>query len=125
MSEEPPEVTVKTVPEEGSKEAIEEAVGIPEIQVRLHPVGFSLGGIEFELPGHANGLPFVPFDGYMAMLHKGERVVPANQNGSGGGSFSSNMYIESMYMNNGQDAEGLAAAMAAAMRREMYGYGSN
>jgi hypothetical protein len=29
-----------------------------------------------------------------------------------------------MYMNNGQDADGLAAAMAAAQRRTMNGYGS-
>lgn len=27
---------------------------------------------------HANGLPFVPFDDYIARLHKGEEVVPAN-----------------------------------------------
>ena len=70
---------------------------------------------------HANGLPFVPYDGYLAMLHKGERVVPARE---AGGSFSSNLYVESMYMNNGTDAEGLAAAMAAAQRRTMSGYGS-
>jgi hypothetical protein len=29
---------------------------------------------------HAQGLDYVPFDGYIAQLHKGERVVPANQN---------------------------------------------
>jgi hypothetical protein len=34
-----------------------------------------------ELDGsHAAGLAYVPFDGYVAELHKGERVVPANQN---------------------------------------------
>ena len=27
--------------------------------------------------------------------------------------YSSNLYVESMYMNNGMDAAGLAAAMAA------------
>lgn len=75
------------------------------------------------VPGHANGLPYVPFDGYAAILHKGERVVPANQNG-GSRSFSSNLYVESMYMNNGTDAEGLASAIAAANRRTMSGYGS-
>lgn len=32
------------------------------------------------LPGHAAGLASVPYDGYMATLHKGERIVPANQN---------------------------------------------
>jgi len=76
-----------------------------------------------QLPGFANGLPYVPFDGYAAVLHKGERVVPAREAGSSR-NFSSNLYVESMYMNSGTDAEGLAAAMAAAQRRTMSGYGS-
>ncbi len=41
-----------------------------------------------------------------------------------GNSVSSNLYVESMYMNNGTDAEGLAAAMAAAQRRTQAGFGS-
>ena len=76
------------------------------------------------LPHHdANGVWSVPFDGYRAVLHKGERVVPAREVGSSR-NFSSNLYVESMYMNNGTDAAGLAAAMAAAQRRTMRGYGS-
>ena len=72
---------------------------------------------------HANGLPYVPFDGYAAILDKGERVVPARENG-GSRSFSSNLYIENMNMNNGVDADGLAARIAAANRRTMSGFGS-
>jgi len=64
----------------------------------------------------------VPFDGYRAILHKGERILPARE--AGGRTFSSNLYVENMNMNNGQDAAGLAAAMAAAQRRTMSGYGS-
>ena len=75
------------------------------------------------LPGHVNGIWSVPFDGFEAVLHKGERVVPAREVGSSR-NFSSNLYVESMYMNNGTDAEGLAAAIAAANRRTMRGYGS-
>jgi len=75
-------------------------------------------------PQHANGLPYVPFDGYFAVLHKGERVVPAREAESSSRTFSSNLYVESMYMNNGQDAEGLAASIAAANRRTMAGFGS-
>jgi hypothetical protein len=33
---------------------------------------------------HAGGLASVPYDGYIAELHKGERVVPASQNTGGG-----------------------------------------
>ena len=73
--------------------------------------------------GFANGLPYVPFDGYAAILHKGERVTPAREVNSSR-NYSSNLYVESMIMNNGTDAAGLAAAMAAAQRRTMSGYGS-
>ena len=75
-----------------------------------------------KMAGHANGLWSVPYDGYLARLHKGERVVPAREVSSR--SYNSNLYVESMYMNGGTDAAGLAAAMAAAQRRQMSGYGS-
>ena len=76
-----------------------------------------------KLPGHANGLYSVPFDGYTAVLHKDERIVPAREVAASR-NYNSNLYVESMYMNNGTDAAGLAAAMAAAQRRTMRGYGS-
>jgi len=72
---------------------------------------------------HVNGIPFVPFDGYIASLHRGERVVPAREVNSSR-NFSSNLYVESMYMNNGIDAQALAQSIAAANRRSMAGYGS-
>ena len=81
-------------------------------------VNFTLGG------RHANGLAYVPYDGYHAILDKGETVVPARERASASRNFSSNLYVESMIMNNGTDAAGLAAAMAAAQRRTMSGYGS-
>lgn len=81
-------------------------------------------GLGLDLLHHqANGLPEVPFDGYMAVLHKGEQVMPAREVNNSR-NFSSNLYVESMYMNNGMDAQGLASAIAAANRRTMRGYGS-
>ena len=72
---------------------------------------------------HANGIWAVPYDGYLARLHKNERVIPARQMTSR--NFTSNMYIENMNMNGGIDADGLAARVAAENRRIMSGYGSN
>ena len=70
----------------------------------------------------ANGIWAVPYDGYLALLHKGEQVVPARQVASR--NFTSNLYFENVNVNNGQDAEGLAARITAQQRREMSGYGS-
>lgn len=70
---------------------------------------------------HANGLWSVPFDNYPALLHRGERVVPAREVSSR--SYNSNLYVEKMYMSNGTDAQGLADAMAAANRRTVNSYG--
>ena len=70
---------------------------------------------------HANGLWSVPFDDYPALLHRGERVVPAREVSSQ--SYNSNLYVEKMIMNNGADAQGLADAIAARQRRQARGYG--
>ena len=118
-------VKVKPVAEEGSAEQIAEQVGTVVIPATLDWRPSYMQGYPQQAPGfggHANGLPFVPYDGYLAMLHKGEAVVPARDVSSR--NFSSNLYVESMIMNNGTDAAGLASAMAAAQRRTMSGYGS-
>ena len=52
------------------------------------------------------------------------RVVPAREVTNNSRSYSSNLYVERMIMNNGQDAEGLAQRIAATQRREMNSLGS-
>jgi hypothetical protein len=94
-------------------------------QMSLHAgVQFNpqIPGYEGEGKSNANGLPFVPYDNYPALLHKGEQVVPARAVNNSR-SFSSNLYIESMIMNNGADAEGLAEKLAAQNRRISAGFG--
>ena len=110
---------------DNAAESVTEQVGTVALPVRLIWDGKSwgaggLGGSS--LQGFANGTWSVPYDGMLARLHKGESVMPAREVSSR--SYSSNLYVESMIMNNGTDAEGLAAAMAAAQRRTMSGYGS-
>ena len=90
-----------------------------KVGAELYPLPMDGGGSEH---GFANGIWSVPRDGFPAILHKGERVVPEREVTNQ--SYNSNLYVEKMIMNNGADAQGLAAAMAAANRRRMSGYGS-
>ena len=112
---------------DGAAEEISEDIGVVPVMVEpiLHKDRRNNQGIDitdFWDGSHANGLWSVPYDGYLARLHRGERVIPAREVSSR--NFSSNLYVESMYMNSGADANGLAAAMAAAQKRAMAGYGS-
>ena len=119
-------VTVEPEVAEGAAEEISQDIGTVPVLVEpvLHKDRRQNQGVDItELwNGHANGLWSVPYDGYLARLHRGERVLPAREVSSR--NFSSNLYVESMVMNNGADANGLAAAMAAAQKRTMAGYGS-
>lgn len=72
--------------------------------------------------GHANGLPFVPYDNYLARLHKGERVLTANQNRHY--TYNSNNYFGNVNLNNGQDIEALCNSIDRHNRRQRSGYGS-
>ena len=122
---------------DGTDTDLTEQIGVVDVPVRLvlsgAGYGGSTGGGTFDLLRdigngfrgifgfHANGIWSVPFDNYPALLHAGERVVPAREANR---SYNSNLYVEKMIMNNGTDAQGLANAMAAAQRRRMSGYGS-
>lgn len=73
------------------------------------------------IPGYANGIAYVP-DTRLAWLHQGEQVRPAREVTSR--NYSSNLYVEKMYMGGGTDARGLADEMAAAQRRQASSYGN-
>ena len=90
--------------------------------IMFSPFAPSHNGFGTEDGSHANGLPWVPYDGYIARLHQGERIVPADRNRS----YTANSYlnVQSMYMNNGTDVQALAEAMAAETARMQRGFGS-
>ena len=62
---------------------------IPIIGALLNKLGV---GSEVKADGsHRTGLDYVPYDGYMAELHKGERVLTAEENNSFGGKMLSKL----------------------------------
>ena len=71
---------------------------------------------------NANGLPFVPYDGYLSLLHRGERVLTASENRHY--TYNSNTYFGSVNLNNGLQVEALAESIARNNRRKNSGYGS-
>lgn len=73
------------------------------------------------IPGHANGLPFVPYDGYLALLHQGERVMTATENRHY--TYNSHNYFGNVNLNNGQDIENLCDRIDVHNRRQQAGYG--
>ena len=110
-------LTVETTPQfpDNAAELLQEQANGISVMVRAVPDLSSIDG------SHANGLPFVPFDGYIAALHRGERVVPASQNKSY--TNTSNVYFDHVNVNNGIDADGLAARIAEHNRHTLAGFG--
>jgi len=100
----------------------EDAVDVLQSQLSSLDLSVPVTAVpSFGTMSHANGLPFVPFDGYIAALHKGERVVPASQNKNYNN--TSNVYFDHVNVNNGIDADGLAARIAENNRRTLAGFG--
>ena len=72
--------------------------------------------------GFANGLSFVPYDGYPAILHKGERVLTAAANRNY--TYNSNNYFGQVNLNNGMEIDALSESIARQNRRQNAGYGT-
>ena len=69
---------------------------------------------------HANGLFSVPWDGYPAILHKGERVMTARENQR----YTTNNYFGNVNLNNGLEIEALTESIDRRNRRQMAGFGA-
>ena len=117
-------------------ELCREALGIVEIPAKLvfvgnywagrRPVGGGGGAYYVEdveqREGFANGLSFVPYDGYPAILHKGERVLTATANRNY--TYNSNNYFGQVNLNNGMEIDALSESIARQNRRQNAGYGT-
>ena len=124
---EPPELEVKPTAPEGSAADIAAQIGTVTVPVVLIP---TMGGPAYTkrtpgmmgtIPGHANGLPFVPYDGYLAVLHQGERVMTARENRHY--TYNSHNYFGNVNLNNGQDIENLCDRIDIHNQRAAAGYG--
>lgn len=72
---------------------------------------------------HYNGLDAVPYDGYMARLHKGERVLTAKEVQNIDSSRKTNITIENFINNDERDIKRLADELDFYMNRTNYGKG--
>lgn len=123
----PIEVEIDPTAPEGAAQDLASQIGTVEVPVVFVPVNGdsirrtrtpqSMGTI----PGHANGLPFVPYDGYLALLHQGERVMTATENRHY--TYNSHNYFGNVNLNNGQDIENLCDRIDVHNRRQQAGYG--
>ena len=92
-------------------------VSVPGV-INLHHEDEGGGGEH----GFANGIWSVPWDGYPAILHKGERVVPASQ--ARQYTYNNNTYFGNVNLNNGLEVDALSESIARQNRRHQAGYGS-
>ena len=133
LSLKPLDVPFEPVVEEDAAANLAEQVGVVEVPAVLVFTGNARGlftggaggggaGAYGYLAEHANGLPFVPYDGYLAQLHRGERVMTASENKSY--TYNSNNYFGNVNLNNGQDIEALCDSIDRHNRRQRSGYGS-
>lgn len=135
MNENPPEVTVKTEPEANAAEKIAQDIGkvILPAELRIMGGGVGLGGGGEMLSlfsgnkkavySNVNGISFVPYDGYLSVLHKGERVMPAVQNKNY--TYNNHTYFGSVNLHNGLEVDALTESIERNNRRKRGGYGAN
>ena len=125
LNEEIGEVPVEVKPEapDDAAKSIADQVGVVTIPARLFVTGGAGGGGGVNVvEKQANGLPFVPYDGYLAMLHKGERVMTASENKHY--TYNNNTYFGNVNLNNGMQVDALAESIARNNQKKNRGYGT-
>lgn len=125
MEQAPPDVPVDPQLPEDKADMLQEQLEGVALHVPVIPdlvkTGLSDDGEDEVSIGFANGLPFVPFDGYIAALHRGERVLTAAQNRSY--TYNSNTYFGAVNLNNGLEVEALSESLARQNAKMNRAYG--
>lgn len=76
--------------------------------------------------GNAKGLPYVPYDGYETILHKGERVLTAQQNrqyNQGGSNVSIPKLADTIIVREDADIDKIARALVKKIKTNAISYG--
>lgn len=118
-------LTPKIVFPEDAAKTISEEIGVVPVAVVpvIHKDRRTLNWGGFNPDGsNANGLPFVPYDGYLSILHRGERVMTASENRHY--TYNSNTYFGSVNLHNGLEVDALAESIARNNQRKNRGFGS-
>ena len=124
FSGDPAKVPVEPEAEEGSAEKIAGEIGTVVVPATLDWRLSYMTGYAQQTPGwggHANGLPFVPHDGYLAILHQGERVLTARENRTY--TFNNNTYFGGVNLHNGMEVDALTDSIARQQARQAAAYG--
>ncbi|MFM1573022.1 phage tail tape measure protein [Helcococcus ovis] len=95
-------------------------------QTRYNAIHYGLTASDRARYGyHASGLDYVPYDGYKAHLHRGERVLTAKENKeySSKGNGNININIENFANNTKEDVRSLLKRIGEEMKRQKIGRG--
>ena len=124
FGDEKTEVPVEAKVEDGEAEKIAGEIGTVTVPATLDWRPSYMQGYAQQAPGlggHANGLPWVPYNGYLAVLHQGERVLTARENRTY--TFNNNTYFGGVNLHNGMEVDALTDSIARQQARQAAAYG--
>lgn len=125
FGDEKAEVPVEAKVEDGEAEKIAGEIGTVTVPATLDWRPSYMQGYGQQVPGwggHANGLPWVPYNGYLAVLHQGERVMTARENRNY--TINNNTYFGGVNLRNGLEVDALTDSIARQQARQAAAYGS-